>query len=106
MSEHKSAEQRFEVGEVAIFSRPGSRFDGIEVSITEALHFALVRDQRTDRSAYGYVYSIEGDFGPKRPGVTHWVAPPADLRKKRPPQDWVKLCRLDEIPAQSEGVPA
>lgn len=101
-----TAEQRFEVGEVAIFNRPGSRFDGMEVTISAALHLALVRDRKTELEAYGYVYGIEGDFGPKRHGVAQWCAPPDQLRKKRPPQDWVKLCRLDEVPAESEGVPA
>ena len=101
-----SAEQRFVVGEVAIFNRPGSRFDGMEVTISVGLHFALVRDQKTGQDAYGYVYGIEGDFGPKRPGVVNWCTPPDHLRKKRPPQDWVKLCRLAELPAESEGVPA
>lgn len=102
----RTADRSFQVGEVAIFNRPGSRFDGMEVTISTRLHFALVRDRKTGLDAYGYVYGIEGDFGPKRPGVPQWCAPPGHLRKKRPPQDWATLCRLAEVPQECEGVPA
>jgi hypothetical protein len=33
------------------------------------------------------------DEGPKVP----WVSEPHELRKRRPPQDWVKLCNLSDV---------
>lgn len=90
--------EKFEVGEIAIFSRPNSIFFGIEVSITLPLHNSLTKD-RLDGSirredVYG-IYAPELGLPPSQIG---WVARPKDLRKRRPPQDWVKLCNLTDIP--------
>jgi hypothetical protein len=93
-------EQRFEVGEVAIFTRIGSRFHGMEVTIIKPLHLALIHDQITGIDALAYVYKIDGPFGSHRPEVDGWAAPPEFLRKRRPPQDWIKLCDLASVSAK------
>lgn len=92
----------FRIGEVAIFHRPGSRYNGVEVCVTEALHLSSVFDFRDGITRLELVYGIESPhFPPLRPGRDGHCARPDELRKKRPPQDWAKLCNLDEAPVET-----
>lgn len=106
MTDAKLTAEQYSVGEVAIFHRPGSSFHGMEVTITKPLHLSNVLDWKDGSIADQWVYGIDGPFDVKPRHGTGFCAAPTELRKKRPPPDWVKLCRLDEMPAESEGVPA
>lgn len=95
-----SNEQRFEIGEVAIFVKPGSPSYGAEVVVASPLFLASrVRDGLTDRFSQSvYVYRIEGfPLPPADTGITGWAARPEWLRKRPPKQDWKRLCKLDEV---------
>lgn len=83
----------FEIGEIAIFRRPEDK-RGMEITILSVLHFQRWRDQRTGQICYGMAYQID----PGIPGK--WVAEPHELHKRRPPQDWVSLCKLRWLPEE------
>lgn len=89
------AEETFSVGEVAIFWCEGDKFHKTEVTIISPLERQLCIDRDSGAIFYDRVYRISA------PGVSQECnpcAPPRYLRKKRPPPDWVKLCKLDEVP--------
>ncbi len=86
---------RFEVGEVAIYNRPESAYHGIEVTVISNLQQRSFFDTVTGTKgnvAFGYEIEVPGLWSV---GV-YYFAEPHELRKRRPPQDWVKLCRLTE----------
>lgn len=89
--------ERFEIGEVAIFHNPSSDFHGQEVEIVMERHFAYWKNVDSGEEGGDYGYEIKWADG----DITFQLE--TDLRKRRPPQDWVKLCRLtermDEVPA-------
>lgn len=81
MSEH------FEVGEIAIYVRPGSPYYGQEVEVLSCL---IEDDESTDvitgetlAASWGFVYQIT-DLYPDTPGLM--TAHPEWLRKKKPPR--------------------
>jgi hypothetical protein len=87
--------ETFEVGEVAVISRPGSRFDGLEVTITEPLKLRRVEDiatgclyeeltYQTDLKVQGYNRTL--------------VVKSKHLRKKRPPREDHALTRWVDCP--------
>src|SRR5579862_8192680 len=100
--ETPSAEQRFEVGEVAIFNRPGSRFNGVEVTVVKPLRLAHIYDHMDGRRTVEYVYGIDSpaftNVVPVHPGG--YCARPFELKKRPPPQDWVSMCNLTSVPSQ------
>lgn len=87
----------FEVGEVAIYNNPNCPLHGEECTITEGLG---VREC--------WVYPAVGaaaQYTGYREGYRIWfasvasydlVAFPYELRKRRPPQDWITICNLRE----------
>ena len=78
---------KFAVGEVAevIFSLLPEVPAGTDVTIVEVLEPGKLVQ-----------YLVDPGFRPKEGG---WYgACDSNLRKKRPPQDWVKLCKLDSVP--------
>ena len=77
--------ESFSVGEVAIFVRPGSKFYGVEVVVTHALHTAQVVDWEDGKRKTKRVYGIYGPFGGNRYGSAGYATEPCNLRKKRPP---------------------
>jgi hypothetical protein len=85
--------ERFEVGEVAILNREGSRWHTQEVTVISALQDFCWIDEQEGRWHSGAAYEIKI---PDYNGPFRWVAEPRELKKRRPPQDWVKLCRLTE----------
>lgn len=86
----------FAVGEIAIFWWPGSICHKCEMTVLSPLEYVEFMDMETGRMRTGWCHRIEGTFL-HEPGVTY-VSPPEHLRKRRPPQDWLKLCHLDETP--------
>ena len=90
--------ERFEVGEVAIYWRPISTNNHLkEVTIESKLETHLVYDTVTGTEAWAAGYRIS--FPLDSAGVApygQWFAEPHELRKRLPPQDWVRLCRLTE----------
>lgn len=85
----------FSVGEVAVYNRPESKFHGMDVVVTGPLAQRYWSDP-LGRGGGGWCYRIsiaglDDDF---------IVAEPHELRKRRPPQDWVKLCRLTDRPVE------
>jgi hypothetical protein len=85
----------FEVGEVAIFHDPGMPRHGREVTVISALQYGeIVLNDGT--MIWAWAYSIES---PGDEACASYCAMPENLRKRRPPQDWQQLCRLDEVPS-------
>lgn len=80
----------FAVGEIAeiVYSRY-ERGQGMECTIVAPLR--LRRNTITALIEDCYVIEVEGE---------KYCALPDQLRKKRPPQDWMSLCHLDEVPAE------
>jgi hypothetical protein len=95
--------ERFEVGEVAIYWRPISTNNHLkEVTIEGNLETRLVYDTVTGTKAWATGYRISFLLNSAgMPPYGPWFAEPCELRKRLPPQDWVRLCRLadrtDEI---------
>jgi hypothetical protein len=87
---------RFVVEEVCVVNYPGSWFDGREVTVTHDLFLCGWMDIQTgERFGPELVYGIH--FAPD-PRVQ--ISAPRFLRKRRPPQDWVRICRLSERPVE------
>lgn len=85
----------FEIGEVAIFHDPGNGYHGKEVTIIGPLeHGMLLVGRNRYRAHWHHAVDVMDCYG--KPSY----APVEYLRKRRPPQDWKSLCKLDEIPAE------
>lgn len=85
--------EKFEVGEVAIFWCPGGYCHGMDVAIVSPLYPGqYLRDGQIHSDLIHQV-----DCPQFRSGFV-WACPVGNLRKKRPPQDWVTLCKLDSVP--------
>jgi hypothetical protein len=88
------------MGEIAIFVRPGSPHYGAEVTIVGPLEVRARIDGRDFGRHFDACYLIDGPFGPTPFGQGQWSATPEWLRKRRPPQDWTKLCNLTDLPRE------
>jgi hypothetical protein len=99
---NRTEEQHFEVGEVAVGQNARWRLcrNGMECVVTGALAYRRFSCPSVEGHSSGVCYKVRWADGDE---TCAW---PDQLRKRRPPQDWVKLCRLNEVPAESEGVPA
>lgn len=85
---------RFSVGEIAIIAKSDrAEFTvGSEVTILDVMpvgHYANIIFAEQ-------IYQISG------PDSGRYFIRQSGLRKKRPPQDWQKLCKLDRIPTVTE----
>lgn len=88
----------FSVGEIAIFqnARVEPAHNGQECEVVQPLGDYVMRPHEwypQGRPYTGYVIRFQGDNDV-------YAAAPDQLRKRRPPQDWVKLCNLDKIPEE------
>lgn len=103
MSEVVSSTQ-FSVGEIAIFHRVGSRFDGTEVSITKPLHLANVYDHKDGSRTLEYVYGVDSPaFSDVRPvNPDGFCARPSELKKRPPPQEMEEIGSWAECPWKPE----
>ena len=102
MSSPVSADERFLVGEIAIAinNKWHSDQEGAEALVVDVLRERAVSvypGARETRPVATYLVEIDG----KR-----YALEPHQLRKKRPPPNWESLCRLNEVPAETEGVSA
>lgn len=90
----------FRIGEIAIYTRPGSPYNGSEVMVVGPL-LPRVGDDLLTGNLYveydGYQITLN-----ELPGI--YGARPEWLRKRRPPQDWMKLCNLADVPREVEHV--
>lgn len=96
----------FSVGEVAVFHCPGNQYNGVEVTITSTLQHGPIDCQGV--ATYAAYHLVESPARPSSPFV-RYASKLENLRKRRPPQDWTRLCKLDEAPVDAvsrEGVPA
>lgn len=93
--------ETFKVGEIALFNRPGSQYDGAEVTITLDLHFSLINDRKTGEKTYAYVYGIDGPFRP-RLGFIKFCALPEHLKKRYLPPNWEDIAMKDDLPLEEE----
>lgn len=81
--------ESFSVGEIAIFKHDGmARYDGQEVEV-----FSVTGCNGCGRSPHGR-YGIRAQDGHRL------CVDGRTLRKRRPPQDWVKLCNLTDVPRE------
>jgi hypothetical protein len=87
----------FAVGEVAIFWMSGDCYHLAECTIVGPLHFSVIVNTNTEEVRQCDVYDIQFLDGLEAP------SPPGHLRKRRPPQDWQQLCKLDEVPAEAKS---
>lgn len=99
--------EKFEVGEVALFCKPGSPYFGAEVAIISELVYCPRMYSHTDQTwSDGWAYRVTGDLPDlKPPGCSFsppWYARPEHLQKKRPPRE--PLGRWDQCPWQPEVV--
>lgn len=91
----------FNVGEIVLIHRPGHHLHGTEVTVVEGLH--MYAPINSDGSVGDVVegYTVSGEQLPPYTFTRGrgWGVEPQYLRKRRPPQDWVKLCNLTELPS-------
>jgi hypothetical protein len=89
----------FAVGEVAIYWRPESQYHLTQCTIRSPLCWSEWFDRLTGRLGQGYCYEANS---PAWPDPDAHPVEPCHLRKRRPPQDWTRLCNLDEAPVQAK----
>ena len=87
----------FSVGEIAILVNQAPWVtkpyysDGTEVSIVQGLSSHQLEDKRFPELRCYVIATPDG---------CEWAAVPEMLRKRRPPQDWMKLCNLTNEPRE------
>lgn len=88
------ANEAFSVGEMATIHMPGTNMHGVECEVIEPArerswkYFA----DKSARTGIAYVVRFAG--------YERFVIRPNLLRKRGPPQDWVKLCHLTNLPRE------
>lgn len=91
----------FAVGEIAIIHAPElPDWHGTEVAILSPLRHGTLWIKNQLRTCWYHL------IDPRRPLPQGWGAfsAPVDmLRKRRPPQDWARLCQLDAAPVDAKS---
>lgn len=77
--------QRFEVGDVAIYVRPGSPYYGQEVTITRGLALSMPGPDHVTGKEDNGGYPVYGINNLDDDYTATWTARPEHLRKKKPP---------------------
>ena len=92
---------KFSVGEVAILQSLDyfSRYNGMECTVIGGLGLWNCFNHRTqkDEHVFGYRVDLPCHY-------TCGIVEPHQLRKRRPPPDWVKLCNLTDVPREVDCV--
>ncbi len=90
--------EKFEIGEVAIYVRPGSTMHGDEVTVMSGLVLSNGgMDGLTGKSIGAcMVYEISHPSKPTPPGYKRRVALPEWLRKKKPHRDIDQIVSWDD----------
>lgn len=89
---------RFEIGEVAIFDRPGTAGHGDEVTIIGPLESRQAFDHVIAKVIYEPSYLVEAPwFNASAYGGKYAVCPPRYLRKKKPPNDTNNVVSWDDV---------
>lgn len=90
--------EKFDVGEIAIMQAcqlPAN--EGRECEVMEL-------PQAVDYFAANGKWTYAGRYTVRCSGDEWYQVRPEQLRKRRPPQDWVKLCNLTDTPREVEHV--
>jgi hypothetical protein len=108
MSDPRTSDHLFAVGEVAIFWKPGSTNHGKELTILSGMQWRRTRGTMDGEVRQGWRYQCDPSnlvLGPYTSECSDktWVAPEF-LRKKRPPRDDLGIKRWDECPWQPETI--
>lgn len=93
--------QTFQVGEVALFCKPGSKHFGMEVTISGPLSMRLIRNTKTGAIRDVPAYVIEPIGHPElRPSgrSVGFATEPFNLRKRPAPGDREKIGSWQECP--------
>lgn len=92
--------ESFKVGEIAIVCGyiQWPEFLGTEVEIIGPLDTYPVRGRGSPQTYLRHGYHVIRSDGRSA------VYSPWNLRKRRPPQDWVKLCNLRDVPREVANV--
>lgn len=87
--------ESFSVGEIAIYCNGTfeTGYDGQECEVVGQLMWRWATHPDGTRHAY-HAYRTHAQDGQVI------ISEPHQLRKRRPPQDWVKLCRLTDLPRE------
>ncbi len=80
---------KFAVGEIAVVLNTVPKFAGMEVTV---LQVEDASDYTNTCHGNLYITSAHPEF----------LFCDCALRKKRPPQDWRRLCNLDDVPQRAE----
>lgn len=92
--------ETFKVGEIAVIQhcQNFAEYEGVECEITDGLEPRMCwRGIKCDLALVN-VYCVLAADGKE------FVLEPYQLRKRRPPQDWLKLCNLTDIPREVSHV--
>lgn len=87
----------FKLGEIAILCNATilAEYNGQECQIIGPLTTRAARSTVTNETVYLFGYRVAVADGKTL------AVEPQQLRKKRPPQDWQKLCNLDDVPVET-----
>jgi hypothetical protein len=89
--------ESFSVGEIAILQKLECfpEYNGYEVKIIGPLEYRSAWNQLRNENVWQMGYRCELPGYPRK-----IVVEPYQLRKRRPPQDWSKLCNLTDLPRE------
>jgi hypothetical protein len=100
------APEKFDIGEVAIWVKPGPNF-GKELTVISSLQFVRTVDGGTGEVTDGWRYEIDAPGfvqGLHVSTVKRLFAEPEYLRKKRPPRKDLTIVRWADCPWQPESI--
>lgn len=83
--------EKFEVGEIALLECPWDVYHGQPVEVIGGLEVLVGYCRATGERRVAPKYRIRTVNGHEMQAYPH------ELRKRRPPQDWVKLCGLADV---------
>lgn len=89
----------FKIGEIAILQNATNPAEnGMEVEVVAQPRPTNWFFPVTSMLIPANYYVIKANVG--LDGTPYWGCRPDQLRKRRPPQDWMKLCNLTDIPRE------
>lgn len=89
----------FAIGEVAIYNLPLALLHGAEVTVISELRHGRVYSNHSGFCRQEPYYLVDSPQFTAEERAAGPCAAPWQLRKRRPPQDWKQMCKLDEVPS-------